>query len=83
MAPRKSHPKGIDPAYPQKNFVEAYYDNHGIKDKYYEYMYPGFGPDNKPMPNKSSGYRHSIGQRAGKLRLSGMPGAHRIGARKR
>lgn len=30
---------------------------------------------------KPSGFRHGIGQRAGKLRISGKPGAHRIGKR--
>lgn len=78
--PKESHPQGIDPAYPQKNFVQASYDNHGDKEGYMEYMYPGFGMDNKSQP-KSHGYGHSIGQRAGKLRLSGAKGAHRIGKR--
>ena len=83
MAPRKSHPKGIDPAYPQKNFVEAYYENHDIDRGFLEYMYPWSGPGGTKeiSPNKSSGYGHSIGQRAGKLRLSGVKGAHRIGKR--
>lgn len=79
MAPRKSHPKGIDPAYPQKNFVEACYDNHNeSREGYFEYMYGGAQVPTK----KASHYGHSIGQRAGKLRLSGMAGAHRIGKRK-
>lgn len=78
---KKSHPQGIDPAYPQKNFVQASYDNHNDKKSYMEYMYPFYGMDDAKQP-KSHGYGHSIGQRAGKLRLSGMPGAHRIGKRK-
>lgn len=75
---RKSHPKPIDPAYPQTNFVKACAENHG--EDYYEYMYPMAG-NGTPLPQKSSGYGHGIGQRAGKLRLSGKPGAHRIGKR--
>lgn len=78
MAPKKSHPKGIDPASPQKNFVKAYYENRG--EDYYEHMYPMMGSSSASEP-KSSGYGHGVGQRAGKLRLSGMPGAHRIGKR--
>lgn len=84
MAPRKSHPKGIDPAYPQKNFVDAAYDNHNetredyYKQVYGEHIYP---QSTKPRETKASHYGHSIGQRAGKLRLSGMKGAHRIGKR--
>lgn len=74
MAPRKSHPKGIDPAYPQKNFVQAAAENHG--EDYFQYMYPM-----APPVKKASHFGHSIGQRAGKLRLSGMKGAHRIGKR--
>ena len=80
---KKSRPKGIDPAYPQKNFVEACYDNHNEdRSDYFEFMY---GPSSYPQPigrdRKSSSYGHSIGQRAGKLRLSGTKGAHRIGKR--
>lgn len=78
MAPRKSHPKGIDPAYPQKNFVQAAAENHG--EDYYESLYPMYGSAAAPV-KKASHFGHSIGQRAGKLRLSGMKGAHRIGKR--
>lgn len=79
MTPRKSHPKGIDPAYPQTNFVEAWYENHDMN--YSDYMYPMYNASPTKEP-KSSGYGHGIGQRAGKLRLSGMKNAHRIGKRK-
>lgn len=80
---KKSHPKGIDPAYPQKNFVVASAENHG-EDKF-EALYGGtHNPwtQNTEINRKASNYGHSIGQRAGKLRLSGMAGAHRIGKRK-
>jgi hypothetical protein len=73
----KYKPKGIDPAYPNKNFVKASYENKG--EDYYAQEYTGFFAA-KP-PRKSSGYGHSIGQRVGKLRLSGDPKAHRIGKR--
>ena len=83
--PKKSHPKGIDPAYPNKNFVKAHYDNVHDGEGFYDYMYgsntifPGGG---KPIGSrKASGFGHSIGQRAGKLRLSGAANAHRIGKR--
>lgn len=86
MPPRKSHPKHIDQAYPQVNFVEACYENKNDKEGFSEYMYPRgifskgiySPPDTTP---KAHGYGHSIGQRAGKLRLSGKAGAHRIGKR--
>lgn len=88
MAPKKSTPKGIDPANPQKNFVKAYYDNRGDREGFDEYMYGPSGTWDKKgnyiapdTSKKSSGYGHSIGQRAGKLRLSGAKGAHRIGKR--
>lgn len=85
MSPRKSHPKGIDPAFPQKNFVKAYYDNHNDPEGFFDYMYKSngsfFGEGEIPT-KKPSNFGHSIGQRAGKLRLSGTPGAHRIGRRK-
>ena len=80
--PKKSTPKGIDPAYPQKNFVKACYDNKGDTQGFYDYMYSGsmYG-DNPTRDRKPSNFGHSIGQRAGKLRLSGNPGAHIIGKR--
>jgi len=85
MAPRKSHPKGIDPAYPNRNFVKMTFDNKGDDQGFFEYMYGGNGyPGSKSTQDgskKASGYGHSIGQRAGKLRLSGKAGAHRIGKR--
>lgn len=84
MAPRKSHPKGIDPAYPQKNFVDAAYDNHNeTREGYYEHVYGTheYPRSTKTRETKASHFGHSIGQRAGKLRLSGMKGAHRIGKR--
>ncbi len=84
MAPRKSHPKGIDPAYPNRNFVKMTYDNKGDDQGFFEYMYGGYGypgNDSTKVGKKASGYGHSIGQRAGKLRLSGKAGAHRIGKR--
>jgi hypothetical protein len=88
MAPRKSHPKGIDPAFPQKNFVEASFLNKGEKDEFRDYMYgtyninlEKFVTDDDRNQKKPSGFGHSIGQRAGKLRYSGTKGAHRIGKR--
>lgn len=74
---KKSHPKPIDPAYPQVNFVKACAENHG--ESFSEYMYDM--PGTEDSKRKASGYGHSIGQRAGKLRLSGDPKAHRIGKR--
>jgi len=84
MSPRKSVPKGIDPAYPNENFVKSSFINKGQTDDYYEYLWnsPGnYGRIPVSEKAKSSGYGHSIGQRAGKLRLSGTKGAHRIGKR--
>lgn len=79
MAPRKSHPKGIDPAYPNKNFVKACYENKG--EDPWPHIY-GYSMGSEPVGSrKASGYGHSIGQRAGKLRTSGNPKAHRIGKR--
>lgn len=81
MSPRKSHPKGIDPAHPNRNFVKMSYENKG--EDYYEYLYPmSMTPGGHAQSHKkASNYGHSIGQRAGKLRLSGSKGAHRIGKR--
>lgn len=83
MAPRKSHPKGIDPANPNRNFVEMSYANKGDEEGFREYMYGDYKYPftNTPSPKKASGYGHGVGQRAGCLRLSGMKGAHRIGKR--
>jgi hypothetical protein len=83
---KKSTPKGIDPAYPQKNFVKTYYENRGDMDGFYDYMYGGgaglYGEGGSGTTRKKSNvHGHGIGQRAGKLRLSGTPGAHRIGKR--
>lgn len=86
MAPRKSHPHHVDPVNSQMNFVKATFVNKGEGDKYYEHLYGPFtiGPPNAPTPGpKSSHFGHSIGQRAGKLRLSGKTNAHRIGSRKK
>lgn len=81
-APFKSHPKGIDPAYPNRNFVKMSYDNKGDDRGFFEYMYGGGYPGtDAALGKKASGYGHGIGQRAGKLRLSGRKGAHRIGKR--
>lgn len=86
MAPRKSHPKGIDPAYPNRNFVDmTYVNHHDTQDGLMEEKYGPFNQFNNstaPRERKASHFGHSIGQRAGKLRLSGTPGAHRIGKRK-
>ena len=76
---KKSTPKGIDPGYPQKNFVKAYYENRGDTGEFSEYMYGGYGQGN--IRKKSNAHGYGVGQRAGKLRYSGMPGAHRIGKR--
>lgn len=86
MAPKKSTPVGIDPANPNRNFVRASYVNKGDKEGFYKYMYgeptqDGFFHDYHFVDKKPSGYGHSIGQRAGKLRLSGTKGAHRLGKR--
>ena len=80
MAPRKSHPKGIDPAYPNRNFVKMTFVNKGEMDKFSEYMYGNFMGEDLPT-KKASGFGHSVEKRVGKLRMSGMPGAHRIGKR--
>jgi len=79
MAPKKSHPAHIDMAYPQVNFVKACSENHG--EDYYEYMYGSYPGKIESQSHKSSGYGHGVGQRAGKLRYSGNPKAHRIGKR--
>lgn len=79
----KFKPKGIDPAYPNRNFVKMSYENKG--ENYYEHLYPMHSMGQSPSVRenrKPSHYGHSIGQRAGKLRLSGTAGAHRIGKRK-
>ncbi len=89
MAPRKSTPKGIDPAWPNRNFVNMSFENKNDMDGFYRYMYDdtrGFGTGlggEKPKegPSKSNVHGHGIGQRAGKLRLSGNKNAHRIGKR--
>jgi hypothetical protein len=78
--PKKSHPVHVDATNPSPNFVEMCYRNHGDKEGYYDMMYGG--PDKfTSEPRKASGYGHGIGQRAGKLRLSGRSNAHRIGKR--
>jgi len=80
---KKSHPHKIDMANPQMNFVEACAVNHG-ENKYDALYGPVAQFPEEPKPahyRKSSTFGHSIGQRAGKLRLSGTPGAHRIGKR--
>ena len=82
--PKKSHPYKIDMAYPQKNFVEAGAVNHG--ESYADAIYgPAVPMCQDPPPahyrKPHNTHGHSIGQRAGKLRLSGMKGAHRIGKR--
>lgn len=80
----KYRPKGIDPAYPNRNFVKMSYVNKGDEQGFYDYMY-GMGPSapgwGEARIKKASGYGHSIGQRAGKLRLSGKSNAHRVGKR--
>lgn len=81
MAPKKSTPKGIDPAYPNKNFVKASYENKGDMEGFSKYMYGDYTQNDSTLKKKASGYGHSIGQRAGKLRLSGSKGAHRLGKR--
>lgn len=78
--PKKSIPKGIDPAYPNKNFVKASFENKGDTSGYYDQFY-GFPGSSGERVRKASGFGHSIGQRAGKLRLSGAANAHRIGKR--
>lgn len=83
-APFHSHPKGIDPAYPNRNFVKMSYTNKGDDSGFFDYMYGGSsypGTFSDAPGKKASGYGHSIGQRAGKLRLSGKAGAHRLGKR--
>jgi hypothetical protein len=87
----KFSPKGIEIAYPNRNFVRtAIVNRGGSQADVYEEMYGwGMGVANS-MPGTDSanagrrtpsGYGHSIGQRAGKLRLSGNSKAHRIGKR--
>jgi len=80
---KKSTPKGIDFANPQKNFVKASFDNKDDPSGFWDYMYGSpVSSGSEPRSRKASGYGHNIGQRAGKLRLSGTAGAHRIGKRK-
>lgn len=81
MTTRKSTPRGIDPAYPNKNFVKTTFENKGDMDGFNEYMYGSYTQNDSALKKKASGYGHSIGQRAGKLRLSGKAGAHRVGKR--
>jgi hypothetical protein len=79
----KFTPKGIDPAYPNRNFVKMSYTNRGDDQGFWDYMYsPSYpGTDANKPGKKSSGWGHGIGQRAGKLRLSGNKSAHRLGKR--
>lgn len=92
---RKSYPKPVDIAYPQENFVEAYEFNRktSVRSPVEGYEYrahmredDNYYKESKPKEHRlvigaPHGYGHSIGQRAGKLRLSGKSGAHRIGKR--
>lgn len=89
--PKKSCPTGIDPAYPQKNFVRASFANKNKTDanneEYYNYMYgiPGAKrrmegrSESEKKPHNVHGY--SAMQRVGRLRTSGSGKAHRIGKR--
>ncbi len=89
MAPRKSHPKGIDMASPNRNFVEMSYYNKDETEEYRKYLYGdplAFDSDdymfrNKPPVKKASHFGHSVEKRSGNLRLSGHKRAHRIGKR--
>jgi hypothetical protein len=84
MSPRKSTPKGIDPAQPNRNFVEMCYANKGDGEGYSKEMYPPIGkvdtwpfrPAREKSPARFGGTRN-----AGKLRVSGRSNAHRIGKR--
>lgn len=82
----KYSPPPLDPANPQRNFVKATYENKGDLSGFYDYMYGSPGPccangEGYKISRKASGYSHGVGQRSGKLRLSGSKGAHRIGKR--
>lgn len=81
-------PKGIDPAFPQKNFVQATFINRGkgdhegwLKAKYGFGDGVGYGPamHGYKVKNEPHGYGHKA--KRGKLRLSGNSRAHRIGSR--
>lgn len=77
--------RNFDPANPQVNFVKATFENKGDRDGFYKYMYGDYscGPmgEGYNVRKKASGFSHGVGQRAGKLRLSGSKGAHRLGKR--
>ncbi len=83
---KKSTPKGIDPAYPNRNFVKTCYVNHDDMSGFYDYMYGtpegNFGVGGQGTTRKKSNvHGYGVGQRAGKLRYSGASNAHRIGKR--
>jgi|SRR4029077_5402546 len=85
--PKKSCPTGIDPEFPQKNFVKTSFDNKGQKDEYYKYMYGDYMVDSRMTGRQASekkahnvhGYKSS--EKQGRLRLSGSGRAHQIGKR--
>lgn len=92
--PKKSYPKPIAVAYPQENFVEAYEFNRkpsvrsplngtweGRDMENNDYMKESKPKEYRLATGAPHTYGHSVGQRAGKLRLSGAKGAHRIGKR--
>lgn len=91
---KKSYPKEVNITYPQENFVEAYEFNKkpsvrspgnkwDTEDAMREdsYMKESRPKEYRLIRGMPHGYGHSVGQRAGKLRLSGAKGAHRIGKR--
>jgi len=82
--PKRSVPKGIDPAQPNRNFVEMCYANKGDGEGYSKEMYPPVGKvDTWPFRPTREKTPHGFGgsKKAGKLRTSGSGKAHRIGKR--
>jgi len=71
-------PKGIDPAYPNRNFVKMHYDNKGDPQGFFDHMY---GPSRVINQKTPHGFGHANKHRVGKDRNSGNPRAHRIGKR--
>lgn len=92
---KKYHPHEIHMDYPQENFAKEYEFQKGMpkrspmRSKWeHEHIVneDSYAKEHKPMEYRlvrgmPHGYGHSVGQRAGHLRTSGHPKAHRIGKR--
>lgn len=62
-------------------FVDHYDHGDGVKAEHHPPMSREPHRFDRPASGPTSGFRHGAHQRAGALRLSGIPGAHRIGKR--